>query len=177
MLQVSQKTSVFSRLQCKSSVITLLVLWSLGFICGLYVALSESDLLLPLIQNATITRQSIFGVIAVIFIPIAVSGISIYCSAPVIIYIYSIFKGFCFSFCLCCVATVYGHASWLVRILLLFTDSCSIVFLLWLWYRCLCLESHIVRKDLRFCTILLTAIGLVDYFFVSPYLVLLMNYS
>ncbi len=177
MLQESVSVSRFTRLQWKSSVIILLILWLLGFVCGLYFVSSEYDLFYGYMTKTVLVRQSVWGILTVIYNPLIVCSICIYFSAPVIIYIYCAFKAFCFSCCLCCVAMIFGQSAWLVRLLLFFSDNWSVLLTLWLSGRFLLDKSAVTRKDILFCTIILTAIGLADYFLVSPYTALLMNYS
>ncbi len=177
MVLYARNSSAKVRMQCKESVIILSFLWVMGLICGLYLVASSDSMLLEYFYAASGTRPSIAGILVVIFLPIAVSAIAAYFSAPVLIYGICFFKAFCFSFALCGVVSVFGYSGWLVRLLLLFSDSCMAVLLFWLWCKFLSLKRNTVHRDLLICVAIAAIVGTVDYFLVSPYLVILMHYS
>lgn len=164
------------RMQCKESASLLSVLWSLGLVCGLFFVSLLDDFLFELFYDASINRPLLLGILVVTILPIAVSAIAVYCSAPLLIYVLCILKAFCFSFGLCGVVAVFGYSGWLIRLLLLFSDSCMAILLFWLWYRVLSPNHKAVLRDLLICSAIAAIIGMVDYFLVSPYLVVLMNY-
>lgn len=177
MISYARKRFVTSRIQCKESVILLSFLWLIGLVCGLYFASSLDYSLFEPFYVASYTRPSFSGILVVTILPIAVTAIAAYFSAPVLIYTLCIFKAFSFSFGLCGVISVFGYSGWLIRLLLLFSDSCMAVLLLWLWCRILSLKHYTVHRDLLICTAISAAVGTVDYFLVSPYLEILMHYS
>lgn len=162
--------------QCKESVILLSFLWILGLVFGLYFVASMDNSLLETFYIASINRPSIFSILFVSLLPIAVSATAVFCSGPVLIYALCILKAFCFSVSLCGVISVFGYSGWLLRLLLLFSDSCMVVLLLWLWCRILLSKHNSVLRDLLICTAIAVAVSMVDYFLVSPYLGILMHY-
>lgn len=177
MITYARKRSVTSRMQCKESVILLSCLWILGLVCGLYFVSSADSLLFEPFYVASFNRTSIFGILVVTLLPIAVSAIAAYFSVPVLIYALCIFKAFCFSTVLCGVVLVFGYSGWLIRFLLVFSESFMVGLLFWLWYNILSSERNTVHRDLLISTAIAAAIGTVDYFLVSPYLAVLMHYS
>lgn len=177
MISYARKRLVSTRIQCKESVILLSVLWTLGLVCGLYFVSSTDSLLLESIYMAASARPSFFGILVITLFPIAISAVSVYSSASVLIYLFCVLKAFCFSFVLCGVISVFGYSGWLIRSLLLFSDSCMVVLLFWLWYRILLSKRNTVHRDLWIGTAIAAAVGTIDYFLVSPYLEILMHYS
>lgn len=176
MVKYAQKSPSVLGTQCKGSVILLSFLWMVGLVCGLYFISSSGDWITGLFTCVAGSRQSILGLLAVVCIPLIVSAIAIYFSAPALIYIYSVIKAFSFGCSLCGIAITFRHSSWLVRLLLLFSDTGLVVLMLWLWCRMLYKNRFSVRKDLVFCIAASAVIGIIDYFLVSPYFAMLMNY-
>ena len=176
MVKYALKSRSLPVTQCKGSVILLAFLWTVGLVCGLYFISSSGEWVAELFSCVCGSRQSLLGLLAIICIPLIVSAISIYLPVPVLIYIYSVIKAFSFGCCLCGVAITFRQSSWLVRLLLLFSDTGLVVLMLWLWCRILYKNRFSVRKDLVCCIVAFAVIGIIDYFFVSPYLAMLMNY-
>ena len=177
MILSARKSSTVVRMQCRESVILLSFLWALGLACGLYFISSSDAYLYDLFYSASCNRISILGILVVIFLPIAISAIAVFCSAPFLIYTLCIFKAFCFSVVLCGVVAAFRYSGWLVRLFLLFSDSSIAVLLFWLWCRILSPDHNAIHRDFMISSAIAAGVGLVDYFLVSPYLALLMNYS
>lgn len=176
MVKYAQKLQSTSWFQCKGSVILLSFLWTIGLVCGLYFISSSGDYVTGLFACVSGSRQSVLGLLAVICVPLIISAISIYLPIPALVYVYAVIKAFSFGCCLCGIAITFGQSGWLVRLLLLFSDTCLVVMMLWLWCRMLYNNRFSVRKDLLFCIAASAVIGMIDYFLVSPYLAMLMNY-
>lgn len=176
MVRYARKPSVLPRFQRKGSIVILAFLWILGLVCGLYIVSAAGDSISSLMGAICYNRVSIVGLAAVLFLPLVITAIAAYFSAPALIYIFCSFKALCVGCCLYGVVLVFGYSAWLIRLLLFFSDSIIAVLILWLWYRYLYLVRDTVWRDLTICAAVAGAIGIIDYFLVSPYLVMLMNY-
>lgn len=176
MILHARKSYAAVLMQCKESVVLLSFLWTLGLVCGLYFVSLLDGFLFDLIIDASNNHPSILGILVVTALPIVITAIAAYCSAPLLIYALCIFKAFCFSVGLCGVAAVFGYSGWLIRLFLLFSDSCMAILLFWLWCRILSPDRSAIQRDLLICSAIAATVGLVDYFLVSPYLAVLMNY-
>ncbi len=176
---VGNLRKIFARnpLAQKGNIIILSFLWVLGFVCGLYFISSSCDIFHPLLKEITFIRPSIVGLLSVVYIPVFISFIAICISSHWIVFLFVFIKSFAFCCCICGVAETYGYSSWLIRLLLLFSDSAVTVGMLLFWCRALNFKRSRALRELCILTIVFTAIGIIDFFLVSPYLVMLMNYS
>ena len=177
MLHHTGKNSAFFDALCRETFIPLSVSWMLGLAFGLYFVLLTDDLISDLLYSASCYRISIVGMFLVIFLPIVISLIAAYFSAHFLIYLLCFCKAVSFSLVLCGIAVTFGHSGWLIRSLLLFSGSAAVIPLLWFWHNLLTPGCCSAKRDFLICTAIAAAISAVDYFLVSPYLAMLMNYS
>lgn len=176
MILYARRSSAMVWMQCKESVIPLSCLWALGLVCGLYFVSASDIFLFELFHDASSSHPSFVGILVVTFLPIIISAIAAYFAVPLLIYALCFLKAFCFGFGLCGIVSVFGYSGWLIRLLLLFSDSGMAVLLFCLWCRILSHNFNAVHRDFLIITAGAAVIGTVDYFLVSPYLAMLMNY-
>lgn len=150
--------------------------WIVGLLCGVFFASAVKDFVFPQMRSFAYVRVSIAGLVAVLAFPLAISAVAVYLNVPVFLFPICFFKAFSFGCCLYSISVAFGDAGWLVRLLLLFSDSCMIVPLLWFWCRHQTGKRASIKRDLAVCTSFAALIGVTDYYLVSPYLVELMNY-
>ena len=172
----ARKSYTASNWRCKESVISLFILWTTGLACGLYIIAISGQAFLEPFQWAPGCTPSFGGLLLISLLPILVSVIAVYCSAPILIYIACFFKAVSFGTCLFGIIAVYGQSGWLVRSALLFSDGIISVLSIWLWSRCLDSNRFSIPKDSLFATVAAVTLCLIDYFMISPYLAFLMNY-
>lgn len=176
MFSYIRKDTVFKDIACKEKVI-LSTLWIIGFVCGLYFVLSADCASSDFFLSATRTPVSVLGIFTVAFLPIIISAISIFCALPFLIYTLCFCKAFSYGFVCLNIALTFGYSGWLIRLLLLFSSTCTSMSLFWLWHSGLSRNRITVQHDFIICIVIAAAIGIVDYFMVSPYLAVLMNYT
>ena len=168
---------------CKSSLIPirthyrtalLAVFWVVGLLCGLYAANELQNYSFPLMYAAVVEGVSIVRLLVVICVPFLISVLLVKFSAERLLYFIAVIKAFsyCFTFSFALVA--FDSAGWLIKALLLFSDSFSVIFLLWFWVRALQKRTRIGR-DAAIGFAALITVCFADYFFVSPFLVSLFN--
>lgn len=167
---------ILSNHRCKGHVILLAFLWISGLLCGMFFISAAGDLFSSLMYAAAFCRVSIVGLAAVLLFPLIVSAVAVYMAVPAFVLPICFLKAFCYGCVLFVSSAAFGNAGWLMRILLLFSDSCMMVPLHWFWCRHLSGRRDSLKRDLTVCVVLAAFIGSVDYFLVSPYLVELMNY-
>ena len=176
MLHCAGKSPAMRKLICKECVILLPVLWVIGFAVGLYFLTIMDSGLQELFYSASVCSVSVVGMLISAFLPIFISAIAAYFSVPVLIYALCFFKAVCYSFVLCGIVTAFGYSGWLIRLMLLFTDSAITVLLFWLWHKLLSSDCCFTGQAFLICAAVAVAICAIDYFLVSPYLIMLMNH-
>ena len=148
-----------------------------GFSMGIYLARTMQDSMFSLMRAVAFSRVSIVGLFVLLFLPLLLSAAAVYFSIPAMVLPLSFCKGFCMGYCALGILFVFGSASWLVRLLLMFSDCFMILPLSWFWIRHISGCRNMLRRDFLICSAIAIVIGIVDYFLVSPFLVMLMNYS
>lgn len=144
--------------------------WSAGFCLGIYIASQTNKFVSSMMRAAPFSSVSIVGLFVVSLLPLIVSAFAVYGSAPLAILPVAFLKAFGFAFCSEIILSAYGSAGWLVRFLLLFSDSCVCVILLWFWFRNINGATYSTKKELAVCTGMTLLLGSIDYFFICPFL-------
>ena len=145
----------------------LLVIWIVGVVLG--AALCK-PFYSPLMGSALLQSTSIVGLLAVLFFPLLCTSFSFYLHWPSFLLGLAFGKSVCFGFSAMLILRVFYSASWLVRILFLFSDFFTNLFLMILWAVYFSGNRENLELDFLVCFIALLAIGLVDYFVISPFL-------
>lgn len=108
-------------------------------------------------------------------LPFLFSAFAAYFSKPKLMLPVCFWKAFCFGFCGFGISLVYGQCSWLMRLLLMFSDLCSLPILLFYWLRYAfgkrCPDWCVNVSALSLLLIITT----VDYCFISPFTVCLLE--
>ena len=147
-----------------------------GFFTGAGYARTVSFLFLPYLNAAITHNFSFFGFTFAHALPLVLSILIVRFRRIYFLYILAAFKAFSFSFCLCAIGYCFGSAGWLIRFLLLFSDSCILPCLIWLWLRCFSRKCIAFKKDLTACIGITVLVGFIDYFVISPFLLSVFNY-
>lgn len=149
--------------------------WLSGLYAGYaffsHISASSITLMLSVAEN----RMSIVGLLLSRILPFVIFAISLRYSKLFFVFTVIFLKAFSFSWCACSLTVAFGDAGWLVRWLLLFSDSCSVVLLLWFLFRNTVNSGTSLRTDLSLCITASVAIGCVDFCFVSPFAEMLIN--
>lgn len=162
---IEQILAAASRHSCK---ILLALLWCIGLICGASVA-ACTDNLASLMLACCNAGVSIVGLFIVPFLPFLISAFAVFCSAPLILYLTGLYKSFLLGFCVSAVGLVFFGGSWLVCLLLLFTDLLTVPGLLWFQMRCLDGYSGI-RRCWLWALLWFISVCIADYLWIAPLL-------
>jgi len=176
MFPYAKRPSVKSPAQCRNGVILLSVLWVLGLIFGLFFISSSDSTIVNSLYSASLIRPSFIGTLVVFLLPIAVTALAAFFASSFLIYLLCFFKALCYSLVLFGVVVTFGYSGWLIGFLFLFSGSCVSALMLWVWFRVFACNFANAYFDLLICSIISVLISLIDYFLVSPYLVMLLNY-
>ena len=147
----------------------LAIIWILGILLGLYIAVSLPDNSRQIVAALTQSRVSVVSIIGCFFVPVILSAIVWKVKYLALFFVLAFLKAVCYGFCFCTIGHVFRDAGWLLRWLFLFSDSCSSALLLWFWYRNITPMDHRVTKDLFICGIISAGVILFDICYVIPF--------
>ena len=150
--------------------IALCVVWIAGLLYGCAIAFTNNSVFLSWMRSTVFQSVSIVGLLVSVFLPFLLTYISLVIEKPIIILIVCFFKAAAFTFCGVLIHQCYGTASWLVGYLFLFSNSCFVFFLFALWFRRIGSSRMTGNFDLSLCGIIGFAVALLEYLFISPFL-------
>ena len=153
--------------------IFLAIVWVIGLALGAVLSMQAGDRYFLLMRWAADRQVSIVGFLASAFLPFMLSALAVYISKPILLYGICFADAFLLSLCGCVAMTAFGSAGWLVRLLLQFSDCCMAPILFWFSIRCISGSSF--WKDFSLCAVISALVGSIDYCFVSPFLVMLIE--
>ena len=156
--------------------ILLVCCWICGLLLGIHYASQADDTYFLLMHTATITRVSITGLLAAVFLPFLFSAFAVYILRPELLLVICFLKAASFSCCSFGLMRAFESAGWLVRLLFQFSDYCMIPVLLWFSVRHIVVQKNPLWKDLLICGSWMLVVGVLDYCIVSPFLVGLIDH-
>lgn len=154
----------------KGSVSFLAFGWILGLVSGFLFSLYAGDSLSTTMRAAASGCVSIPGLLSAIFLPLLFSAFAVYISQPWLLIPIAFGKAFLFSYLGVGVMAAFGSAGWLIRWLLMFSDSCSLPLLWWYWLRAVSGQRCFAVRNTAAAFAVALIIGSVDYCMVSPVL-------
>lgn len=153
------------------------IFWLISLLAGTYIATfaptTSQSLMLTLVHS----RMSIVSLTFVAILPFVLSAIILrFFSWPFLIPIVSI-KAYCLGFVGSLVFISYPGAGWLMRWLLIFTDSVLVIMQLYLWIQCS--VKHPKQRIDLICTYIIWALVFVclDHYCVYPFALSLLECS
>ncbi len=168
---------LFQCLRSRKIILFVLAFFSiLGSVLGVFTAHSTSTYYFYLMRTAVTCHVSIVGLFFVMLLPFVITAFAVWISMPLLLLPVSFFSSFSFSLIVCYVVSAFGSAGWLVCSMFLFTSASTQLCLYWLSIRHLHGSSNLVTVDFLVCIVFLLAISMIDYLFVAPFLVQLINF-
>ena len=156
-------------------VIVLALCWIFGLLFGLFFVSSAGENASDIIVLLSHQKASFLGLAAITLTPLIVSFAAIKYKKIYFLFPICFLKAFAYSSCLMSICVCFGSAAWLIRALLLFSDSCAVILLLWFCCRGLTCGKVVIKQDIAVCSLVTAAVCTIDYLFVSPYLAKLMH--
>ena len=144
--------------------------WWLGIICGIVGYAAAGNSLYLLMRNSPYGTMSIVGLLGVSILPFLFSAFAVSISFPLLLYPICFSKAFLFSFVSFGVLHSYAGAGWLIRWLLLFSDTTGVPLLYCFWLRHLPgFQKPSLSENVLFLVLFLV-LGCIDYCIISPFL-------
>lgn len=113
------------------------VVWVLGLICGAGCGFHWDASLIPLMRGCLYDAVSIVCVFSLLCLPFMISLLASFWNARGLIYLTAFGKAFLYSFVSLGIFFSFGAAGWLVHLMLMFSEVCSLPVLYWFWTYCL----------------------------------------
>ena len=160
---------------CKEPAVNLACSFLAGLLFGACASIAASDTLFPMMRAVAFGCVSIFGLLSAILLPLLFSAFAVYIGQRWLIFLIAFVKAFLFAFLGIGIMNAFGSAGWLVRWLLMFSDSFTLPLLWWFWLRAF---SDRRTTSLRFAALIAAAaiiIGSFDYTVVSPFAAMLIS--
>lgn len=170
-LHASNKRSVLSNHKFH-----IIFLWCFGLLTGCYFGFKTPDFVISLMRTSVSERVSIVWQFVALLIPLILAVTALRLSQPLLLLPVVFLKAHSFGYCLYCVTYAFGSAGWLVSLFCFFSDLCSISIFLTFVLSHAAWERGKSLHDCVICALALIALGLFDYFMVSPFWVGLLNY-
>lgn len=156
--------------RCRKLRVILAILWIAGLMLGAYVA----SLINKVFSSSPLTvlefNTPISGLIVSLLLPLFITVVAVCTSQKWLLYVLVCLKSFLFSYAWIGSSSVFNTSAWLLRALLMFGDSLSLVILWWMW-----LKIDFENRAAAFfgcipVTICLLLIAYFDYALVVPFL-------
>lgn len=160
-----------SKLNIQPHVIILAVVWIAGVLAGFYFADMHPFLLE--FHSLSYGNTSLVVKLFILVLPLALSALSMKFLTPLLFIPLAFFDAFILAYSAYCVQFSFGGAGWLIRWLLLFSDSFIAVLLLLYWIRNIDGRYH-GRKDFPLLLTVSCLVGCIDYYVISPFLATLL---
>lgn len=149
--------------------------WFLGLVLGIVFSIAAGDPLVSLMRTAVNSRVSISGLLTAILLPFLLSAFAVLIHESWLLIPIAFFKAFLFSFLGFGVMAAYGSAGWLVRLLLMFSDCCSLPVLFWYWAAHIGGQRNAALPAAVLPLLIAVGIGSFDYYIISPFLAMLIS--
>lgn len=149
--------------------------WILGLLLGVAYGCRTDRSYILLMRIAAPSRVSFVGLLFVLYIPLLLAAFAVYYKQQQWLLPICFLKAFLFASCGSALFTVYHSATWLVRLLLQFSDFSFMPFLYWFCMKNMAGRNGNLLSDFLVCCIAGAIIGIFDFGIISPYLVKLIH--
>lgn len=148
----------------------LLSCWMSGLLLGCVFGIRNVTLFSSMMRAALGERMSIVSMFLNFFFPLIITYLSVVIEKPIYILIVCFFKAAAYGFTGVLISYVFHNASWLIRLLFQFSDSCLLCVLMILWFYKPYNPQLKGNFDVKLCAVLGVLIAILDYCVISPYL-------
>lgn len=164
------------RLFRKDSVAFLAFPWITGLIAGAITSIFAGDSFLPLMRGALYSPVSIVSLLSAMLLPLLFSAFAVYISCQWLLIPVVVAKGFLYAFFCAGILFSFGSAGWLLRLLLIFSDTLMLPVFWMFWLRSLKSgKSGILMRVVPAVSAALL-IGSIDHTLISPFLAEILSF-
>lgn len=163
-------SSFFLSLPALQSRDYLATVWILGLICGAGCGYRWDASLVPLMRGCLYDTVSIVCIFSLLCLPFMISLLASFWNVRGLIYLIAFGKAFLFSFVSLGIFLSFGSAGWLVYLMLMFSQMCSLPVLYWFWIYCLNHRQGPSSLEVFILLSLFFLIASVDSVYVMPFL-------
>ena len=148
--------------------VALIAAWLSGLLIGSVFIYEQVPLSLSLMRSVVQQPVSIVGIFVSVFFPLLITYFSVTTGKPVFILIVCFIKALAFGYTGALISRYFYSASWLVRLLFLFSDSIFLIALFIIWLRISCRQTHVTVNEVNCCACIGFSAVLIDFFAISP---------
>lgn len=157
--------------QRKYPIFVLAFIWCSGIIFGVGSYLYAGDSFASLMRMAAGRNVSIVNLLISSMLPFLFSAFAVYLHCPQLLAVLCFLKAWLFGFVSCGVLTSFGSAGWLVWLMMMFSDIFCLIPLWWYWISQFRSANRVHGTQLAGCLAAVLLIVSLDYSFISPLLV------
>lgn len=151
--------------------IFILICWCSSLFLGMYLALQVKVYNLLMMRTFLESRMSIVSLACVVILPLLISMIAFRLDRFTLLLTVVCIKACAFGFSCSVVYAFFGDAGWLVRWLLIFTDSILVISQLYYWLRNALTPSRSVYQGVPAYLLLSALLISLEHCFISPLVV------
>ena len=144
--------------------------WLLGLGAGGLFFRYAGEPMISLMPLAASSQLSIVSLFLSTSLPFLLCAYFAHCHKPRLVMMVCFGKAFAYGFVLCGILAAYGTYGWLIRLLLLFTDSLASVMLYGFAHRHASSPLPVPRRSLVCCELAIGVLVFLDFSYVSPFL-------
>lgn len=153
----------------KGNTVFLALFYFLGLLSGAVFCISSGHIISSLMRSVPGGTVSIVGLLCVTALPFLLSAFAVFVSEPRLVFLICFGKSFLFCVISLGLVAAYGSAGWLIRWLLMFSDSLGMPVLYLYWLRILSSWDKPPLCETFVFGSLFLLIGSIDYCLISPF--------
>lgn len=154
----------------KNSRLYLAFSWCLGLIFGGLVFRNGDDTIVSFVSLAASGELSLMGLLLSASFPFLAAAFAVFSSTPKLLLVVSFFSSFTYAYVLCAVFAAFDYGGWLIRWLLLFTDTLRCTLLYGYMQRHISGLRGFSLREPVLCVVALGFVVFLDFSFISPFL-------
>lgn len=158
-----------------ADVLTLACILLFGYLIGTFLAIETLVNFYTLMRSAANSPVSIVGSLISAFLPFLLAFATVHYKKPALLLLILFCKAIVFSHCSMCCYLAFGSGGWLVRLLLLFSEILIFPVLCRFAILYIGQPKHLRRCDVLICTAAAIFVAIINFYFISPYLAMLID--
>lgn len=155
--------------------LALVGIWFAGLSLGFIAARCYGDTLVSYLSQAVGLPASVVTPV-ITLLPLLISALAVMILHPGFLYAICFLRGAILAMMLQALTACFDGGAYLAAAFLMFSGLVFSPVLLWYWWRRLCLHMESFVPDTLVCAAIGFGIGLFDYWFVSPFLMDVINF-